>query len=148
MLLAVAGGLLTFTGLLVLAARQPALPRVGDHWHARYAVVVCGRERPPFPPTPGNVHTHGDGLIHIHPVLPVEAGRNATLGRFFASAGVRFSRDALEFPDGTVYRTGDRCPDGRPGRLRLLVNGRSRDAFDTYVPQDGDTIEVRFGPDG
>lgn len=138
-------GAALFIGLIVMAGgEQP--PRRGDHWHARYAVVICGVPRPQFPTTQGGVHTHGDGVIHIHPQSRAETGRNANLRRFFESAGVTLARNRIEFPGGTRYRNGDRCPDGTAGSLRLVVNGKTSDAFERYVPQDRDTIIVEFGP--
>lgn len=85
--LAIAGG--TY---LLWAQGGPRLPRVGDHWHASYEVVLCGRPEPQLAYSPGNIHTHGDGVIHIHPATPEEAGSNAHLGRFFASAGITFAK--------------------------------------------------------
>lgn len=139
-------GTAIFVALILLAGGSGQRPRAGDHWHARYVVIVCGLPRPHFPVTPGGVHTHGDGVIHIHPQTRREGGKAAHLARFFASAGVSFGRDGIAFPDGTRYRNGDRCPDGRAGSLRLLVNGKPSDAFDRFVPRDGDVIVVEFGP--
>ncbi|MGH2400270.1 MAG: hypothetical protein ACRDFA_01120 [bacterium] len=133
-----------FVGLLVTAAIRAPLPRIGDHWHAKYSIVVCGRAESPLPFTSGNVHTHGDGLIHIHPEVPSEAGNNANLRRFFSGAGMTFTASAIEFPDGRAYRNGDRCPDGAAGRVRLIVNGRASDAYDRYVPRNGDLILIQF----
>jgi hypothetical protein len=133
-----------FAALLLAAATREPLPRVGDHWHAAYRVVLCGETLPPFPPGPGNVHTHGDGVIHIHPAVSSEAGRNANLVRFFGSAGVDFAADRIVLPDGRAFRNGDRCPDGTPGRIRLLVNGRPLDEIERYVPKDGDEVVVEF----
>lgn len=137
-------GATTFVALLVLVGSRPRLPRIGDHWHARYRVVICDQEYPRFPPTPGGVHTHGDGVIHIHPQSRDESGWNANLGRFFGSAGVEFSQDRIAFPDGKTYRNGDRCPNGQAGTVRLSVNGTAHEDFERYVPQDGDTIVVEF----
>ncbi len=134
-----------FIGLLFAASSRPRLPRVGDHWHARYSVTICGQTLTQFPYTPGNVHTHGDGVIHIHPQTPFESGRNANLGWFFAGAGVEFARGKLELPDGRRFHDGDQCPNGQPGRVRLLVNGKPSDSFEQYVPQNGDQIVVEFG---
>jgi len=137
-------GLALFVGLLVTAAIRAPLPRMGDHWHARYSIVLCGQVQPSLPFTQGNVHSHGDGLIHIHPEAPSESGNNASLRRFFASAGVTFSASAIEFSDGKAYRNGNRCPDGTTGTVRLLVNGRASEAYDRYVPRNGDTIVIEF----
>jgi hypothetical protein len=137
-------GLALFVGLLVTAAIRAPLPGIEDHWHARYSIVMCGQVQPVLPFTPGNVHTHGDGLIHIHPEVRSEAGNNANLRRFFSSAGVTFSANAIEFPDSRALRNGDRCPDGTTGRLRLLVNGNGSQEFERYVPRNGDVIVIQF----
>lgn len=137
-------GLALFVGLLVTAAIRAPLPRIGDHWHARYSIVVCGQAQPALPFTQGNVHSHGDGLIHIHPEVPSESGNNANLRRFFESAGVTFSANAVEFPDGRALRNGGRCPDGTTGRLRLLVNRKESQEFERYVPRNGDVIVIQF----
>lgn len=133
-----------FVILLVAAPRQPRGAPVGAHWHARYSLVLCGQPHPQFPFTPGNVHTHGDGVIHIHPVTPAEADNNANLQRFFQSAGVTFARARIVFADGKAFRNGDRCPDGSAGTVHLLVNGKVNNAFDRYMPRDGDAIVIEF----
>ena len=141
---AIVGGIAMAIGMLAMPRQK--LPHVGDHWHARYLVVICGKPVPDLPSTVGPIHTQGDGLIHVEPKTSAEAGQRANLGRFFASAGVAFARDRIAFPTGQAYRDGDRCPDGTTGRIRLLVNGRPHRAFERYVPADGDTIVVQFGP--
>lgn len=138
--LAVAGG-----AYWLWAPSDPRLPRVGDHWHAAYEVVLCGKPEPQLAYSPGNIHTHGDGAIHVHPEVDEEGGSNANLGRFFANSGITFSNGTLRYPDGRTYRDGDTCPDGKPGRLRLLVNGTVNAAMERYVPRDGDRIRVEFG---
>lgn len=137
-------GLALFVGLLVTAAIRAPLPRIGDHRHARYSIIVCGQVQPALPFTGGNVHSHGDGLIHIHPDVPSESGNNANLRRFFESAGVTFSANAIELPDSRVYRNGDRCPNRTAGRVRFLVNGEASEAFERYVPRNGDVIVIQF----
>ncbi|MGH7792414.1 MAG: hypothetical protein ACREOB_08890, partial [Thermodesulfobacteriota bacterium] len=73
--------------LLVKMSQAKKFPKVGDHWHAEYEVIICGMKMPILPYTQGNIHTHGDGRIHIHPEYSYEAGKNANLGRFFSNAG-------------------------------------------------------------
>lgn len=144
---AAAVALVAVVGVLVVLGSRPAprLPRIGDHWHAPFRVVLCGERTPPLPPSPGNVHTHGDDVIHIHPALPEEAGRNATLGAFLRSVGMQVTETSLTVR-GVTYTTGDRCPDGRTGRVAVLVNGKPIQKVDAYAPADGDQIEFRFGP--
>lgn len=140
--------LVGLAAMLLIAAlvSRPNLPQVGDHWHARYLVVICGTPVPDMPFTQGGIHTQGDGVIHIEPSSAGEAGRNANLGQFFASGGVTLTSTEIAFPTGLVFRNGDRCSDGTAGSIRLVVNGRANSALDRYVPADGDTIVVQFGP--
>ena len=50
-----------------------------DHWHATYAVFICGQRQPNFPTWESGVHTHADGVIHIHPFVHSEEGAGARL---------------------------------------------------------------------
>lgn len=102
---------------------DPSYPRMGDHWHARYTVAVCGRTVGPFPATEGAVHSHGGRIIHIHPYRPSEAGANANLARFFLNSGGELTSTSLVLPSGRRYANGDLCPDGRPGGVVVKVNG-------------------------
>ncbi len=122
---------------------RPPYPRVGAHWHAPFSVEVCGRALS-FPPSPGNVHTHGDGVIHVHPETD-EEGRGATLAAFFQSLGMSVQQDGLVLPGGRRFRNGDLCGD-KPGRLRVWVNDRELtvEEFLRYYPQDRDRIRVSF----
>src|SRR6267143_397326 len=65
-------------------------PKVNhDHWHAAIGFYVCGKflpNQPTFDNAEG-LHTHGDGLIHIHPFITTAAGRKATLGKYLKLAG-------------------------------------------------------------
>lgn len=120
-------------------------PNVGDHWHAQYEVFICGTRMPSLPYyTQGNIHTHGDGLIHIHPQNESEAGKNATLERFFENAGGVFKQNILQYPGSKVYRNSDICSNSQPGFLKLLVNGKENKELDQYVPDDGDKIRIEF----
>lgn len=76
-----------------------AVPRSRiDHWHTAYLVHNCGTDLP----VTGNfetqvgIHTHGDGLLHIHPFDPVVSGRNATLGNYVEFGGGSISDEAFE----------------------------------------------------
>ena len=94
-------------------------PTLDDHWHAAYGVYVCDQFLPPFASTndPLGIHSHQDGLIHIHPFSQAVTGENATLGVFFDSMGASLSDDELDL-DGTVLTSGDEC-DGEPAVLRV-----------------------------
>lgn len=153
--IAVGGGVLAAlvgAGYWAMAPAGRRGAQVGDHWHATYEVIICGILRPKLPATPGGIHTHGDGVIHVHPQTAAEARANANLGRFFRSAGLpfapsSFSGSSIQLLGDRPYQNGDPCPDGRPGILRLLVNGRAEPAMDRYIIQDGDEIRLEFGPE-
>ena len=57
-------------------------PVLGDHWHAAIGFYVCGEFQPDLAEFESRlgIHTHGDGVIHIHPSSAGGAGENATLG--------------------------------------------------------------------
>jgi hypothetical protein len=123
---------------------NPNLPRVGDHWHAGYRISVCGRDLPPFPGWQGGIHTHGDGVIHIHPFVAGEAGRNATLGLFFANAGGKLTDDSLTLPSGESYPNGTLCPGGQSGKLRVMVDGKVVDKPSTHVLRNKVMVSIEI----
>src|SRR4029079_1825465 len=84
-----------------------------DNWHAAIGVNVCGQWLPNAPTFEDDegIHTHGDGLIHIHPFLSRAAGDNATVGRYFKLGGWSANSDSFKLWDGTEHKTGDKCGD-------------------------------------
>lgn len=83
---ALAVGLLAFSRETNTGVRPEAL---ADHWHAAYGVNVCGEWQPIILDTtdPEGIHTHADGVIHIHPFRPSASGNNATVDAFFRATG-------------------------------------------------------------
>jgi hypothetical protein len=139
-------GAVAVLGLAVVAyaiRSQPNFPRPGAHWHAPFSIEICGQRLAPLPYSPGNIHTHGDDVIHIHPETAAE-GREATLATFFRSVRMEVTPESITLPDGKTYRNGDKCPDGREGRVRVLVNGRELSNPLDYFPQDRDRIRIAF----
>ena len=118
----------------------------GDHWHVAYGVYACD-EYLPFLEDPGRdphgIHTHGDGVIHVHPFTPGVGGPNARLSLFERLVGVIFDDDRLKY-DGHVFETGDEC-NGAPGQVRFLVNGSDRVGDPSnYRFRDCDVVVVAF----
>ncbi len=100
-------------------------PQLGDHWHAAYGVYICDRWVTNLsdrgPDTLG-IHTHDDGIIHIHPFLSGAAGNAATLGKFFDQVGVKVTDSSIELPpgdpyDGRTYEDGETTCDGKAARV-------------------------------
>jgi hypothetical protein len=139
-------GAVVVLGLAVVAyaiRTQPNFPRPGAHWHAPFSIEICGQRLAPLPYSPGNIHTHGDDVIHIHPET-VEESRQATLATFFRSVRMEVTAESITLPDGKTYRNGDACPDGSRGTVKVLVNNRElRDPLQ-YYPQNGDRIRIVF----
>lgn len=86
-----------------VAALQPTF---GDHWHAPYGIWDCtigdegGFQTPIQDPQTSNagIHTHSDGVVHIHPFSSVATGSGATLGTFLEATEAQLEDDvALTF---------------------------------------------------
>jgi hypothetical protein len=120
-----------------------------DHWHAAYGFYVCGEWQAPIPENdnPNGIHTHGDGVIHIHPFSDAAAGKNARLGEFLDSAGVELSNDELKIGEDTWEEGKDEC-DGKDAELVVAKweDVETTEKKPSLIPSDfGDT---RFRSDG
>ena len=75
-----------------------------DHWHAAFAVNVCGKELGPFADIGADVlgiHAHaGEALIHTHPFSVAAAGEIARMGKFFEQVGLVVTDYGFKTPDG------------------------------------------------
>src|SRR3990172_9589069 len=123
-------------------------PRIGrDHWHATYRIFICGELQPNLPLWESGIHTHADGVIHIHPFVPWEEGDGARLVKFFEYGGGKLSQSEIRLPGSReTFRNGDRCPDGSGAVLQVFVNGEELSDWSDYIPHDGDHIDIVFGP--
>ena len=121
-------------------------PLIGDHWHAAYQVQICGQALPPFAFWEGGVHTHDDGIIHSHPVVPSEEGEGATLSAWLSYGGGELTEDSLTLPGGPTLQNGDRCTDNSTGVVQVAVNGERLRDWTDYIPQHGDEVLIIFGP--
>lgn len=107
------------------AAVAPLLNQ--DHWHVAYGVYVCKEFKPAITTqnetvdgVQAGIHTHGDGVMHIHPFSSTAAGRNAKLGVFFKAVGIKVSGDKVSFPEGigSYESNKDEC-DGKAASWKL-----------------------------
>ena len=131
----------------------------GDHWHSAYGIYICDQYLPNMSvgvtPDPGGIHTHQDGVIHIHPFQTATTGRNARLGDFFNQTGLNVTSTKIELPtdpalgdkSGKTYENGDKCPDGKKGVVKALAWS---DASGTAAPQVfvADIDRIRFTQNG
>lgn len=119
-------GLVTFARNSNPAEGSPTLQ---DHWHAAVGVYVCDRwvqNLPDGPTDPLGIHTHDDGLVHIHPFVGGATGRNATLDKFLEQVGLQVSDSSITLPAGDQfgerqYKNGQTMCGDEPGRVVLGV---------------------------
>jgi hypothetical protein len=121
-------------------------PSIEDHWHVAYKVYICGQRQPDFAIWQGGIHTHDDGIIHIHPFLPSEEGEGARLVKWFEYGGGKLTQSEMRMPGSREeYKNGDECPDGSEAVLQVFLNGERLEDWSGYIPQDGDRVQIEFG---
>ena len=136
-----------------------------DHWHAAFGIDICGEFQENVgdvgPDTLG-IHTHQDGLIHIHPFGAGGAGENATFGKFAEQVGIQLGDGEFTLADGTTYTNGDDCEtdDGtEPGQVALYQwppqateatepEVITENIADVRFEDDGEAYVLAFVPDG
>jgi hypothetical protein len=124
-----------------VADAAPVINR--DHWHYAYGFYQCDQYPDSLQkPTDASadvlgIHSHGDGLIHIHPFSSSTAGKRATLGAFLNQEGITMTDDQLTFPasmGAATFKDGDTCTiDGKKEKAVLK-------AF-VWPPQANDKVK-------
>jgi hypothetical protein len=101
------------------------VPRVGDHWHAAYGIYDCDNFLAPLTDLGADVHgihTHGDGLMHIHPFDSSVSGKKAAIAALGADTGLQITDTSFNDTEAKVSRkTGDTCGSGKTGTVKLFV---------------------------
>jgi len=122
-------------------------PVVADHWHAAFGIYVCDEFLPPLPEWEDmlGIHTHGDGVVHIHPFVEEASGERATLELFLDGAAVELDDDRLVV-EGEAYENGHDC-DGEPAVIQVAQWDDAR-AGGTPDTLQEDTAGIRFRRDG
>ena len=122
-----------------------------DHWHAAYGIYLCDEFVPPIQDQtdPKGIHTHADGIIHIHPFVRSAAGSNATLGIYADAVKMTLSDTEIEVPGGKSFREGRTKCDGKDGIVQVKVNDQviTDDVADIRL-HDRDHITIAFAPEG
>jgi hypothetical protein len=131
---------------------------LNSHWHAALGVYDCDHWMGDTPGSgiwqwPGTtsagifrvdqgggvtqvyagLHSHNDGIIHMEPATTDEAGRNATLGKYFDFGGWSLSSSGYNFLH-TKVSNGDKC-NGQPGQLQWAV-AKFKQGSDPKKPQN------------
>lgn len=120
-----------------------------DHWHAAFGVYICDAFEPDVPQfdSPVGIHTHSDGVIHIHPFSSGGAGEKARLGVYLEGAGIELTDDSLTIGDQTWTEGEDTCGD-EDGELVVAQwkDVQSTDEEPALIRRDFD--DIRFREDG
>lgn len=134
-----------------------------DHWHSAYGIYACDAFLPNLPeyvaPQNAGNHTHGDGLLHIHPFSPARAGENATLVSWLNDAGEALgsggtlSNTEVSVPGGETYIEGDTECEGVEGEpivqvavWTIAASALAGDDPDEVVTENFE--DIRFERDG
>jgi hypothetical protein len=179
----VVSALVVAAGILVIVLSRGSdeiRPLTSDHWHAAIGLNVCGQwasnpssfdqgdqknVRFDNPSLYAGIHTHDDGLIHVEAQSSVDTGTNATVGRFFQLGGWKLDGKGFDVgrgypwavPSGmkAAYHDGDKCPNGKPGRLvwsvRHIGDNKTLSMSGNparYKLRDLDTIAIGFLTEG
>ncbi len=135
-----------------------------DHWHKAFGVYLCGDWliEPQETTDIGGLHSHQDGLLHIHPFLPETEGTGATLSRFMESFAYTLTDRSFTDDLGNTVTEGESDCDGEPARLavaiwdaavgevpsgapdRIVTDGLA----DVIFERDGGAIAITFVADG
>lgn len=144
----IGGVVLLIWGIFSLAGKR-SFSGGQIHWHADLKLTVCGEDVPlPQPTASATVHGEpfvGTPFMHLHrgPQIHIEGvvstKEEIMIGKFMEVIERHFTD--TEFLD---KKNGDTCPDGQPGRVKLLINGQESNELTRHVIRDGERIEIRF----
>ena len=130
-----------------------------DHWHNAIGVYDCDHylQNIPNPGTdPVGIHTHADGLIHIHPFYASAAGKNAKMKVFADTVGMQIADDgsSITLPaamGGQVLKNGSTCKSssGKKENAKLVMLNWPPQATDKVKPTEvsGNWNNFRFVED-
>lgn len=121
-----------------------------DHWHAAYGIYLCDSFAPKITNErdPKGIHTHADGIIHIHPFVRSAAGNNATLEVFADAVDMTLTDDELEVPGGKSYKSGETECGDETGIVQVKVNDKVlTENVAKFKLNDGDLVTIAFAPE-
>ena len=131
------GGIVVVGILIIVVARSgftsvsAESPKTGEHWHAAYGFYVCDTFLPPLADVTADtsgMHTHGDGIAHIHPFSNAYAGQEHHAGQLGSRpVGVELRRRTRgSCPTAPTYENGYDC-NGQAGHRSPCTSGHADD---------------------
>jgi hypothetical protein len=120
-------------------------PQLGEHIHQAIAFNVCGDFLPDIPTFESQVgiHTHGDGVMHIHPFSQLGVGANATLGRFLKDAHDEGKQD-VSLSNTTLHLNGTTAKEGKT-KCKGVSDPQLRVAYWKNVQDEASKPQVTTG---
>ncbi len=108
-------------------------PEVGiDHWHVAYGVYICDRWLDPVldQTDPEGIHSHADGIIHVHPTSGTASGPNARFDKLVEAIGATVDETSFTWPSSggpttETHGNGERCGD-KPAKVISYYDGSER----------------------
>lgn len=103
-----------------------------DHWHAVYGVYNCNIEGddkflPAFQSTQDDtgIHSHGDGLMHVHPFFELSSGDNAQIRHWMSEMNIDITPERISvnniYDPPVELVAGQPCADGTgTAEIKLL----------------------------
>ncbi|MCY3967927.1 MAG: hypothetical protein OXE04_05905 [bacterium] len=166
------------TGVVAYAWQQreaESRPSLSDHWHSAYTVWDCtdadgeeGGHQPIFegrrnsqgyPYDPDGIHSHSDGIIHIHPFTANAAGEDATMSKFFESMFVTMDQNGITASEFGVISAVDAECDGEPAVMQIVRWSNAitavasepderiyEDFSDVHFQKDGEAFTIALAP--
>lgn len=91
-----------------------------SHWHNAFGISACGVWLDPLMSTIDEygIHSHQDGLIHIHPWDSRAAGENATMSLFFETMGIEVTDAGITLDTGE-FLDASSCGD-EPATMKMV----------------------------
>lgn len=137
-----------------VGARAEEHPTTDEHWHTAYAFYICDQFIGPLSDNgrdPKGIHTHGDGVVHVHPFSHAASGKRAVMRVFFETMGVTVTESKFAFA-GESFSNGDkRCgkDKDKEGFVQVLVDGEvyEGDPGDIHF-EDRQQVVFAFVPKG
>jgi hypothetical protein len=156
-------GVIVVLGVLLIVLSRgktddATAPQLGDHWHVAYAIYDCDHFIPNLTDVVAQdttgLHTHGDGLMHLHPFATKYTGKGANIGHWGEATGLDLTDTSIKAA-GIDRENGDECDDGK-GTLQLKVWDSPTDEtghlidkdFADYAPQEFSLLTLAFVPEG
>lgn len=131
-----------------VGTRAEEHPTQSEHWHSAYGFYFCDRFSAPLADNgrdPLGIHTHGDGIVHVHPFSQAASGKRAVFDVFSRTMGITATRTRIKLGD-TESNNGDKCGD-KPSEVRVFVDGKEVDIEPGDIHfEDRQAIVIAFAP--